>query len=732
MFSTTAARPLHQACPCRKLALPACISQAVLVSVTLWSSPVVRAADGVEEIIVEETRRPLYQIEQSSLGKLTERLQDTPQSITALTEELMDDRGVMSLNDALRNVPGITLGAGEFTWQGNNPTIRGFNSRNDIFLDGMRDYGSYSRDPFNLEAIEVLQGPSSMVFGRGSTGGVINQSSKRPEAEEFRKLHVNMGSADTLRATADLNQPLPTLGDHSGLRLNVVQHTNAVPARDVTESDHWGLAPTLALDLGDATLLTLSYLKQQGDSIPDYGLPWLQGAPAPVARDTFYGFASDYLKTDAAIANLRVEHRFSDDVNLTALVRQADYDRRSRITEPLIPSGVTAATPLTSININRNVFNGESTESMLQAQLNLVANVQTGFIRHALVTGVETAEESSSPIMRLGVGVPSTTLVGPQPQVFSATRLQVRANANTDSDSVAAYVLDTLKFGEHWQVVAGARWDSFATNYIADRYDANGVTAGQEQILRKDIETSYRAALVYKPADTLTYYLGWGTSFNPSAEGLSFIANARNFGISNAFLEPEQNESIEVGAKWSVLDERLQLETALFQIEKSNARVPDPGRPGFNALAGEQQVQGLSLNVSGSLLPDLLISGGYTYLDSEEVKTAPGLDNLGRPLLNVAKNNFSLWLNYAVTTDLEFGAGARFVDERLARNVSPINRAPRYWAYDAMSKYSVNEHVTVKLSITNLTDELYYDQLHPFHVVPGAGLAGVFALNLDY
>jgi catecholate siderophore receptor len=181
-----------------------------------------------------------------------------------------------------------------------------------------------------------------------------------------------------------------------------------------------------------------------------------------------------------------------------------------------------------------------------------------------------------------------------------------------------------------------------------------------------------------------------------------------------------------------VFDEQMQLETALFHIVKSNARVPDPGRPGFNALAGEQQVKGLSVNVSGSILPSLLVSGGYTYLDSEEAKTASGLDNLGRPLLNVAKNNFSIWLNYAATAALEFGAGARFVDERLARNVSPINLAPSYWAYDAMGKYTVNDHLTVKLSLTNITDELYYDQLHPFHVVPGAGFAGVLALNLDY
>jgi catecholate siderophore receptor len=181
-----------------------------------------------------------------------------------------------------------------------------------------------------------------------------------------------------------------------------------------------------------------------------------------------------------------------------------------------------------------------------------------------------------------------------------------------------------------------------------------------------------------------------------------------------------------------LFDQRLQLDAALFEIIKSNARVPDPGRPGFNALAGEQTVNGFSLNVVGSLPSGLSVSGGYAFLDSEESATAPTLDNLGRPLLNVARHNFAMWLNYAVRPALQLGVGTRYVGERLARNVSPVLAAPGYWAFDAMGKYTVNEHVTLKFNLTNLGDEYFYDQLHPFHVVPGPGFAGVFALNLDY
>jgi catecholate siderophore receptor len=167
----------------------------------------------IEEIIVEDSARDtLYRLEDSSLTKLTEPLRDVPQSIVTVPRELLDDRGVTTLNEALRMVPGITLGAGEFSWQGNNPNIRGFNSRNDMFLDGMRDFGSYPRDPFNLETVEVLQGPSSMIFGRGSTGGAINQVSKRPLSDALTSVSFNGGSDNTLRGAADISRPLPSSG----------------------------------------------------------------------------------------------------------------------------------------------------------------------------------------------------------------------------------------------------------------------------------------------------------------------------------------------------------------------------------------------------------------------------------------------------------------------------------------------------------------------------------------
>jgi catecholate siderophore receptor len=688
-----------------------------------------QAAETIEEILITDRQRDSYLLEQSTLTKFTEPLKDTPQTITTLSAQLLDDRAAMSLNDALRNVPGITLGAGEFSWQGNNPNIRGFSSRNDMFLDGLRDFGSYDRDPFNLQSIEVMQGPSSMVFGRGSTGGVINQASKTPFDESLRALHVNIGNAATRRVTVDVNEPLT---ERVAARLNLMKHEGGIPARDGAHADRYGIAPSLSVQLGSATALTLSYMKQASENIPDYGLPWLAGKPADVERSNFYGFESDYIDTDADISTIRLDHELGSDTRLQALVRYADYQRQTRITEPLLPGSVTASTPLETVMVNRNVFTGESTERMLQGQLNLVSKFSTGALEHALVAGVEAGRESSAPGFGFGLGVPPTSLLNPAAEAFSSTGIARRLLSDSDADSIAAFVLDTVKLGDHWQVMAGLRRDRFEIDYRASRFDDAGAALGNEQIVRTDIKTSYRAALVYKPVEAGTVYLGWGTSFNPSSEGLSFVNSGRNLTIGDAYLGPENNRSVELGTKWELRNGGLTVDAALFNIVKSNARVPDPANPGFNILAGEQTVNGFSFSASGRLNQYLALNGGYTWLDSEQGRTTQLTVAPGTPLANVPEHAYSLWLTWDPVANLQLSGGARYIDARLATITQPVKQVPDYWAFDAMVKYQVSDALSLKLNLTNLTDEYYFDQLHPFHVIPGPGFASVFAVNLDY
>ncbi len=697
---------------------------------------VVSASDSkdIPTITVEGQAFGEFRVEKSGIAKLTEPLRDVPQSISTVSREVIEQRGVTNLNDAFRNVPGITLGAGEFTWQGNSPNIRGFNSRSDMFLDGMRDFGSYSRDPFNMESVEVLQGPASMVFGRGSTGGVVNQVTKQPTLDPHVVGALNFGSDTTKRVTVDLREPLPELGEGGAVRLNVMGHDGETAGRDGGKAARWGFAPSLALGLGTPTRLTLNYLHQAANDVPDYGLPWFGGNVAQVPRNNFYGFSSDYMKTKADIVTAKVDHDFSDDLKLHSQLRYAHYTRSSRITEPLIAATVPTTTPLANVSVSRNMYTGRSAEDFLNAQTDVTSKFATGALRHAVVAGIEVGRERSAPFFGFAQGVPGTNLLTPAiDPIFSSTGTPPTIISDTTGDSFGVFALDTVKFNEMFQIIGGLRWDSFRVDYSADRYTtATGAIASSEAIVHVDREFSYRAAAVFKPVTEGTIYFGFGTSFNPSAESLSFLVNARNFGIGNAFLDPERNQNFEVGTKWDLMDGKLSANAALFRIVKENARVPSPATPGFNTLGGTQRAQGFEIGVTGYLTDSWQVMAGYVYLDAEVTKSVAGAAAVGAPLIYTPKNAFSFWTSFLVTGKIQLGAGGQYSGRRFATNLAPIRSVPGYWTFDAMGRYAWSDHVSFKLNLTNLTDKYYYDAIHAWHVVPGAGRTATFAINLNY
>ncbi len=697
------------------------------------------SSEQTDSIFVYGKRRSDYLEEDLSLKKLPSPLQDTPQSITTLPRALLEDQAVTSLDEAFRNVPGITLGAGEFSWQGNNPSIRGFSSRNDMFLDGMRDYGSYFRDPFNLEAVEVLEGPSSMIFGRGSTGGVINQVSKTPFQEKFAAVNLNFGTDLTRRATTDLSLPAPALGSGASFRLNAMGHQSEVAGRDGAEYRRFGIAPSLAMDLGAATRLSLSYLHQTNNDTPDYGHPWFGNNTVDIPRENFYGFASDFIKTSVDILTARVESDFNSAMTGRVTARYAHYDRDTRITEPLIDPAIPATTPLEDVTVDRFVFRGESEESMLAVQADLTAKFDMGGVGHVLVVGIEASHERSAPSFGFGVGVPGVDLLNPGvSDDFSATSIETLLVVDTTGDTLGVYAIDTLEIADWLQIIGGVRWDRFKVDYSAERFEPVGnptpflspnVMTGSEEIEQVDEAFSYRAAAVFKPYPAASFYFGFGTSFNPSAEGLSFVTSGRGLGLGNAALEPEENRSYEIGGKFSLLDDALALNVALFRISKVNARVPDPDNPGFNTLGGTQQVDGLSVSAVGYLTPKWQVSSGYTYLDGEVTETVVGGPAVGSPLQNVARNAFTFWNAYQLNDRFQIGGGARYVG---ARNATAAKMVPAYWTFDLMGGYRINERLGFKVNLTNITDKFYYAGIHPWHIVPGPGATAMFAINLEY
>ncbi|HEY4340557.1 MAG TPA: TonB-dependent siderophore receptor [Steroidobacteraceae bacterium] len=677
--------------------------------------------------------RDSYKGEISSLSKLTTPVQDTPQSIATVTQQVMEDRAVTDFNEALRNVPGITIGAGEFRSLGNSPTIRGFSARTDMFLDGIRDYGDYFRDPFNLEGIEVLEGPSGILFGRGSTGGVIEQATKLPKLQEAISGILTGGTDDTRRATIDVNEPISALGAGTALRVNAMGIKAQVTDRDVVADSRWGFAPSLSFGMGTPTRVTLAYFHQYNDDIPDYGLPYFGITPAAVSQDNFYGFRSDYMRTRTDIASFKVDHDFSDSITLENQLRYASYGRDFRFSEPLIATTIPLTTPLSAVNVTRNDNEGKSVDTMLWDQFFGTMRFQTGDIHNTAVVGIEGGHEKAAPIFYNFSGVPTTPLLDPnENQAFTGSEYP-RYQTHLSADSVAPFIMNTATLG-NWQAILGVRWDRFDLDYNDVNYSTTkpGVVTTTDHIPHIDEDFSYRAALSYKITPHGNAYFSFGTSFDPSAEDLSLISSSRSFSLNNANLDPEKNKTFELGTKWDLLQEKLILSGSIFRLEKDNARVPDPTNPVLNILAGSQQVDGGEVRAEGNLTASWQVLAGYTYLDSKVTETAKGAAPVGAPLMNTPKHAFSAWTTYRLGERLEFGGGGRFVSSQYTQNVPPIKTVPGFWDFDAMAKYAITTRIAAQLNVKNLFNRYYYDQLHFFHVVPGEGRTLLVSISATY
>ena len=665
--------------------------------------------------------RTEYQSTVPALPKLSQPLLDTPQSINVIPQQLIQDQGITATRDALRMVPGVSLAAGEAGAQGDNLTLRGFTARNDFFLDGMRDFGSYYRDPFNTESIEVLKGPSSILFGRGSTGGVVHQVSKQPGLAPITAGSISLGTDGTQRITADVNRAIDALPG-AAVRLNLMVNQNGIADRKESEYRRFGFAPSVAFGLGTNTRFTLSYVHFQEYDTPDYGLPWFFTKPAPVNRSNFYGFKDkDYLRTNVDVATARIEHDFSDSFNIRSQIRYGSYGRVARITEPQIVygAGVTPATPLSTLRVNRNMIATNSTETLLDSQTDATIRFSTGPFSHTVVTGVEVGQETSRPFRTTFTGVTTASLTDPNPSDPFTGVGRVSTRVNTTSNMLSAYAMDTIKFGEHWELTGGVRWDRFETDY-------SQTVAPVVNLHRTDKMLSYRVALTFKPNKASAIYFSHGTSFNPSAESLTLAANT-------ADLAPEKNQTFEIGAKWDILGERLTINGAIFQIEKLNARIADPNNSAFNILGGDQEVKGFEIGATGRITDSWQFYGGYSYLTTKVVKGVPA--SLGRQLANTPQNTFSVWSSYTLPwRDIVVGGGVQYVDSRFA-SITPnattgvFLKAPSYATVQAMVRIPVKEGIDVQLNGYNLANTKYYDLLHPSHVVPGAGRSVLLSAN---
>ncbi|CAG0996814.1 putative TonB-dependent receptor BfrD [Methylophilaceae bacterium] len=698
------------------------------------------------EIQVEDTRDAVrYNAPKSASQKFTAPLIDTPKSVTVITEDVIQDTGSRTFQDALRTTPGITFGSGEGGIAfGDRPYIRGFDAFASMYVDGLRDLGSQQREVFAIEQMEVIKGPSGAYDGRGSAGGSINIVTKQAKAGNFIAGSVGLGTDSYKRATVDGNFQL---GENAAIRIVGMAHDADTAGRDHVDAERWGVMPSITLGLDTPTQFTASWYHLETDSVPDWGLPYVQnadgvprGTPISVSKDTWYGIKGrDFQETSADIGTFKIEHAFNDDVKLRNTTRYGRTTNDYALTRP----NVNAAQLAAGVVARSATPNNRDVETDTLANLtDITVNFNTGTVKHQVNAGFEISREETERGTYAGgnIGAAATTsATNPNPNV-AYTPLVKNPYPTQEAETLnkSIYVFDSMELTEHWLLNAGVRHDSYRSEYRGRNATTGAVTANSEQENDESF-FNYQLGVVYKIKPNANVYATWATSSSPV--GLSngeFEYAGTGIGASTADLSPERSRTIEVGTKWNVLED-LSLTAAIFRTEKTNMRV-NVGATVENQ--GEAEVKGFELGMAGRITNKWQVFGGYTYLDAEQTKVGVdngtdfqllgGVQSKGKQLPAVAKNSASIWTTYDILPKLTVGGGAFYVDKVYA-NAANTAYVPSYVRWDAMAKYKIDKNLDLQLNIENLTDERYYSATYFRHyAIVAPGRSGFLTLNFKY
>ncbi|ALK98264.1 TonB-dependent receptor [Massilia sp. WF1] len=691
--------------------------------------------------------------------KFTAPLLDTPKSVTVVSSDVIAQTGAVSLTDALRTVPGITIGAGE----GGNPVgdnlfIRGYNAQTDTYIDGIRDAGSQSREVFNLEQVEVVKGPNSAYGGRSSAGGGVNLISKTAQAYDFNGASVGVGSDKYRRITGDVNR---ALGSNSAFRLNVMAHENDVPGRKVVGGTRWGVAPTVTFGLQGPDRAIVSLYHLTSHEIPDTGIPFNNpiatganvgkngnGAPFAVDRETFYGLANrDFRDTKSDVGTIDLRHEFSSVPGRSLALRNVTrYGKSSNDYVWTQPDDSKGNTVLYGTVWRRANTRAAETRTLANVT-SLTGELTTAGFKHSFNAGVEFDRETTDRaayVFTPGTNNPltgtftcptsgaatlynCTTLVDPNPyDPWVYSRALSGALTHVRTRTRAAYAFDTIEINPQWLLNLGLRWDDFQSTLDTL---ATATTAAAHAT----VDTSFastQAGIVYKPARNGSVYLSYASSATPPGNDAGDGLDALSAAVQN--LQPQRSRNLELGSKWDLLPGgRLSVTGALFKSTMNNARVTAPD--GSSQNVGRKQVQGVELGFSGKLASAWTVFGGYTWLDAEiadngYVNTGTTASPVWTPspyngnrFPTTPKHSATLWTSYAFSKDFSAGFGMSAMS-RVYANVNNNKYAPGYARFDAMASYALNKDVSLQLNLQNLTDKLYFDKVSSPHyagVAPG-------------
>ena len=724
------------------LAVSPLAAQAADVKATL---PTVRV-----EANTEPSSKETLQATTTRIGKGKQELRDIPQSVTVVTEKLINDRNLDTFKEALHNTAGVSFLAAEGGEE--DIRLRGFSlqASGDIFVDGMRDPAFYERDTFNYDRLEVLRGSASMLFGRGSTGGAANQVSKEPTLYGRNEITATLGSGRYARIEGDFNVKT---GDNAALRVATMWNGSKAFGQYGAGLDKKGIAPSFRFGIGtsDEFLISAYHLKNHNGI--NYGLPWVVPGPGASNRSllnvdpkNYYGMASDYNAGQADFVTLSHLHRFDNGGELQTRYRSGKFERDQRasairicqrsvnantgvVSNPNCPSNVTAST-ITERNILTRGTNNKAMDLDTQMLQSDYSGSFTAFgYKNTLLTGIDyTRDEFDGYTPTLPAGVtlnkPTTSVGTPfdGASINESLRVKLR-NRDFESKALGLYAQDTLQLHEHWKLVAGLRWDKFEGSY---RTYATSTTPSQVigqqlgTLGRSDSLWSKRFGVLYQPTPLSSYHFSYGTSFNTSGDAYQFDALGSN-------TAPEQSRNLELGAKFDSESGNASLRLALFRSTKYNERNRDEDSvtPTTYLLSGQRHATGLEIDIAGRLTHDWEIFVSYAWIPSaridkgasqthasllgEVVGTRPGL---------VPKHSGTVWTTWQVDNQWRLGGGLNLRSDMAPQQVATF-KAPGYVTADLMAEYALMKDLNLKLNVNNITNKSYADFLYRGHYVLG-------------
>lgn len=725
---------------------PAAAASATDETAGATTLPVVRA-----RAAAEPTSKTSLQTNQTSIGKGTQELRDIPQSVTVMTERLIDDAKLDTLRQALHYTAGITFAATE---NGTDQDIRmrGFPvaTTGDLLIDGMKDPSQYDRDSFNYDRIEVMRGSASMLFGRGSTGGVINQVNKKPALYGANEIVTTIGTGGNVRLTGDIHQ---RLGENAALRINAMAQEADNHGAKISK---YGFAPTLGWGLGTRDEFTVGLFHLNVDNVPMSNLRYLEGSVASqIPAKNFYGTASDYLTGTATYGTASWQHKFGDGSVLKTQVRSGTYDRATWGTTagycavaltatgtcPTGTAAMTAAALSGSTALTRSGLAPRSdtiTGSYLQTEYSRKFSALG--LRHELLAGVDWSHEAADRSTAYGtVGTNynkgGTTVGTPDDGRLTAALPTYRKSSDYAGTSIGAYAQDLIALTPEWKLLAGLRYDRVKATMNSYTF-ANTTTATTPSGTTTS-ELSYpglwsrRFGVLWQPGPFQSFHLSYGTSFNTSADTYQYTTQ------QTASVGAEKSRNIELGAKLDWLDGALSTRAAIYRSEKYNERTTDSDFAGtFPVLSGKRHTEGVEFDVVGKVTPEVEVYLSYSHvfkavIDKVGTAVIPAATTgytsyIGAPVGLTPKNTGALWASWQFAPKWRIAGGVRGASENHpliggTAAASKTARAPGYVAYDAMLEYTVSQDMYLQFNAVNLTDKVYGDQLYPGFYTPGEG-----------